>query len=94
MAAPAALTRDFLNLTPLQVKDLRSAVVREACATIKRLGALHPKQVAMAADELFESLMKLTYVTKEVRSASAPAVAAHQKAAPSNVFLARRPIVC
>jgi hypothetical protein len=28
MAAPAALTRDFLNLTPLQVKDLRSAVVR------------------------------------------------------------------
>lgn len=66
----------------LQVRDLRSAVVREACDSIERMGVLHPKLAALAADELFESLLKLTYVTKEVDPTPLPRAASSRSAVP------------
>jgi hypothetical protein len=53
-----------------QVLDLRSSVCKEVCATIAQLGVLFGAAIGPFADECVPSLLKLTYVSKEVMALS------------------------
>jgi hypothetical protein len=53
-----------------QVLDLRSSVCKEVCATIAQLGIILGAANGALADELVPSLLKLTYVSKEVMALS------------------------
>jgi hypothetical protein len=53
-----------------QVLDLRSSVCKEVCATIAQLGIILGAANGAFADELVPSLLKLTYVSKEVMALS------------------------
>lgn len=53
-----------------QVLDLRSAVCKEACATLVALSRALGAHFAACADECVPALLKLTYVTKEIMATS------------------------